>query len=234
MENVKKYYSCCFKHVILSSFICQMNILSYKQMFTKINSMESPYFGIKVDILTKNHWKMENFRKIIVTDLNMLFHHYYIPDVNFCHFNNFLSKLTIWKCLFFGVEGWHFDDKSLKNGIFRQITVTGLNILFHYLYLLEVHFVMRLRLPKSNPWKVLIFGVKVDILSKNRWKLENCRQIIVTDLKMLFHHYLYNKCAFWSYKRVFIKINTIGSPYFGDKSWHFDEKSLKNGKFQKD
>ena len=133
--------------------------------------------------------------------------------------------------LIFGGRSWHFDDKSLKNGIFRQITVTGLNILFHYLYLPEVHFC---HANKRLPWKVLILGVEVDILSKNRWKLGNFRQIIVTDLKMLFHHYLYNRCAFWSYKRVFTKINTIGSPYFGDKSWHFDEKSLKNGKFQKD
>ena len=45
--------------------------------------------------------------------------------------------------LIFGGRSWHFDDKSLKNGIFRQITVTGLNILFHYLYLPEVHFVMQ-------------------------------------------------------------------------------------------
>ena len=38
-------------------------------MFTKINPMESGYFGAKIDILIKkNPWKMENLRYIIVSD----------------------------------------------------------------------------------------------------------------------------------------------------------------------
>ena len=37
-------------------------------------------------------------------------------------------------------------------------------------------------LPKSTPWKVVIFGIKVAILMKNRPKLENLRYTIVSYL----------------------------------------------------
>ena len=39
-------------------------------MFTKINPVESGYFGAKIDILIKkNRWKMENLIYIIVSDI---------------------------------------------------------------------------------------------------------------------------------------------------------------------
>ena len=41
--------------------------------------------------------------------------------------------------------------------------------------------------------------------------MENFRKIKVTDLNMLFHHYLYSRCDFLSYKLMFTKINTLES-----------------------
>ena len=58
--------------------------------------------------------------------------------------------------------------------------------------------------------------------------MENFRKIKVTDLNMLFHHYLYSRCDFLSYKLILTKINTLESVLvFGGRSWYFVEKSLK-------
>ena len=44
-------------------------------------------------------------------------------------------------------------------------------------------------LQKSTLWKIVIFGVKVGILTKNRLKMENLRYVIVSFLYIAIYFY---------------------------------------------